>query len=409
MSALERFLRYVAIDTGSDSGSDGYPSTAGQWDLLNLLAKQLREMGVPDVRQDPTYGCVYATLPGNCLQRTIPSVGFIAHVDTSEAMSGKDIRPRIIKDFDGEDICLNEEKGIYTRMEDFPEMRSLKGKTIVVTGGTTLLGSDDKSGVTEIMEMLAYFTEHPKEVHGNICVAFTADEETGRGVDHFDVSGFGAVYAYTVDGDRLGDISCECFNAAGVKVTAKGCSVHPGDAYHKMKNALFILMDLQGRLPGAECPECTKDREGFYHLTDARGDVESAVAHYIIRDHDTDRFEERKRVFMEACAATEEKFGKGCLEVKIEDQYLNMKPVIDRHPIVMQKAYAAMEKVGIEVKEQPIRGGTDGARLTFMGLPCPNLGTGGANFHGKHEYLCVEEMETTIELLKQIVREYAAE
>ena len=408
MTALERFLEYVSFDTKSDSGVEEYPSTPGQRVLLDHLKKQLREMGVADVRQDEKYGYVYAAIPSNCPERTIPAIGFIAHVDTSEAMSGKNIRPRVIEGFDGKDIVLNEEAGIVTRMEDFPEMKELAGKTLVVTDGTTLLGADDKAGVTEIMEMASYFCAHPEEKHGTICIAFTADEETGRGVDYFNVQNFGAHYAYTVDGGRLGELSGENFNAAGAKLTAQGRSVHPGDAYGRMINALQVLMDLHALLPEKERPEHTRDREGFFHLTDMKGDVERASSEYIIRDHDDQKFEEKKALFRQAVDTVNVKYGEGTLHLDLNDQYYNMKGRLDAHPDVMEKARTAMEKCGVEVQIEPVRGGTDGARLTFMGLPCPNLCTGGGNFHGKHEYLCVEDMLSTIEILKQLVREWEA-
>ncbi len=406
MSALDRFLDYVSFDTRSDSGIDAYPSTPGQRKLLDHLYIQLKEMGLTDVRQDEKYGCVYACLHSNVLERTLPAIGFLAHVDTSEAMSGKDIKPRIIEDFDARDIVLNEELGIITAMDDFPEMKDLKGKTIVVTDGTTLLGSDDKSGVTEIMEMVSYFIKHPEEKHGNICVAFTAEEETGRGVDHFDMSGFGAQFAYTVDGGRLGDISGETFNAAGAKLTAHGRSVHPGEGCGRLINALQLLMDLHAKLPAEQRPECTKDRQGFFHMTDMSGDVESAVSEYIIRDHDEAEFEKKKELVIKAVKEINDQYGFEVLSLDLKDQYYNMKSRLDMHPEVMGKALTAMKKCGVEPLVSPIRGGTDGSRLSFMGLPCPNICTGGGNFHGKHEYLCVEEMMTTIEVLKQLVREW---
>ncbi|MBR3306444.1 MAG: peptidase T [Lachnospiraceae bacterium] len=408
MTAVERFLDYVSYDTMSVSDIDAYPSTEGQRRLLDHLRDQLKEMGVPDVRQDEKYGCVYAVIPSNCPERTIPSVGFIAHVDTSEAMSGKDVRPRIIEGFDGEDIVLNEELHIVTPMADFPEMKDLKGKTVIVTDGTTLLGSDDKAGVTEIMEMADYFLKHAEEKHGNICIAFTAEEETGRGVDHFDVPGFGAHFAYTVDGGRLGDLSGETFNAAAGELSARGRSVHPGEGYGRMINALQLLMDFHALLPEKERPEHTRGYEGFFHLTDMGGDVESAKASYIIRDHDRERFEARKRLFADKAAEINKKYGEELLTAEITDQYYNMKEKLDLHPEVMEKARAAMKKAGVEPEVEPVRGGTDGSRLSFMGLPCANICTGGGNFHGKHEYLCVEEMMSTIEILKCLVREWAA-
>lgn len=408
MSAVDRFLDYVAYDTGSRSDIDRYPSTQGQRELLDHLRDQLIKMGVPDVRQDKEYGCVYASLPSNCLERVIPAIGFIAHVDTSEAMSGKDIKARIIEDYDGADIVLNEELGIVTRISDFPEMADMKGKTVIVTDGTTLLGSDDKSGVTEIMETVKYFLENPDEKHGTVCIAFTAEEETGRGVDHFDIQGFGAHYAYTVDGGRLGDISAETFNAASASLTAHGRSVHPGEGYGRLINALQLLMDLHDKLPHNERPENTRDREGFFHLTDMSGDVETAKSEYIIRDHDEKLFEQKKTLFVNAVDEINKRYGMEVLSLEMNDQYYNMKSRLDPHPEVMEKALLAMKKCGVEPDVTPIRGGTDGSRLSFMGLPCPNICTGGGNFHGKHEYLCVDEMMATIEILKQIIREWAA-
>lgn len=409
MSALERFLRYVKMDTQSDENGQDYPSTKSQRAMLDMLYRELREMGVPDVRQDKEYACVYAVIPSNRPQKTIPSVGFIAHVDTADAMSGANVRPRVIEDYDGGDILLQEEENIVTRIADFPEMKSLKGKRLVVTDGTTLLGADDKAGVTEIMEMARYFMTHPEAAHGNICIAFTADEEIGRGVDHFDIQHFGANYAYTVDGGALGEISCENFNAADAKVTFYGRSVHPGDAKDKMINALTMQREFDGMLPQKERPEHTQGYEGFYHLTTVHGTVEKAEVSYIIRDHDDTLFEERKRTFQEAAAKMNQKYGEGAVAVELEDVYYNMKGRVDAHPVIMETALSAMKAVGVKPRIEPIRGGTDGARLSFMGLPCPNLCTGGGNFHGKHEYLCVDDMEKIIELLVRIVMMYAGE
>ncbi len=407
MSALERFLKYVKMDTQSDEKGQGYPSTEKQKELLNLLYQELREMGVPDVRQDKEYACVYAVLPSNHPEKTIPSVGFIAHVDTADAMSGANVRPRVIGDYDGGDILLNEEENIVTRIADFPEMKALKGKRLVVTDGTTLLGADDKAGVTEIMETVQYFILHPEIAHGNICVAFTADEEIGRGVDHFNINAFGAHYAYTVDGGALGEISCENFNAADAKVTFHGRSVHPGDAKDKMINALTLQQEFDRMLPTKERPEHTQGHEGFYHLTAVHGTVEQAEASYIIRDHDDKRFEERKKLFLDAAAKMKGKYGEDAVVVESEDVYYNMKGRVDAHPVIMETALSAMKMIGVTPRIEPIRGGTDGARLSFMGLPCPNLCTGGGNFHGKHEYLCVDDMEKIIELLVRIVALYA--
>lgn len=407
MSALERFIRYVKIDTRSEEEGEGYPSTDKQKDFLNLLYRELKDMGVPDVRQDKEYACVYATIPSNQPQKTIPSVGFIAHVDTAEVMSGTNVKPRVVENYDGGDILLNEKEGIRTRIEDFPEMKKLRGKRLVVADGTTLLGADDKAGVTEIMEMAQYFMTHPEIAHGNICIAFTADEEIGRGVDHFDINGFGAHFAYTVDGGALGEISCENFNAADAKAVFYGRSVHPGDAKGKMINALTLQQEFDRMLPEKERPEHTQGHEGFFHLTAVHGTVEKAEASYIIRDHDMKLFEERKKRFLDAAAKMNRKYGEGTVASSAEDVYYNMKGRVDAHPIIMENALLAMKEVGITPKIEPIRGGTDGARLSFLGLPCPNLCTGGGNFHGKHEYLCVDDMEKTIGLLVRIVTLYS--
>lgn len=407
MSALDRFLRYVKIDTHSDESNEEYPSTDSQREFLGMLYHELREMGVPDVRQDKNYGYVYAVLPSNCLEKTVPSIGFIAHVDTSDAVDSSHVNPRVIDSYDGKDIILNEEKGIVTRIEDYPELKQYTQKRLVVTDGTTLLGADDKAGITEIMEMVRYFAEHPEIQHGNICIGFTADEEIGRGVDHFDINSFGANYAYTVDGGALGEISWENFNAAGAKVTFYGRSVHPGDAKNKMINALTLQQQFDRMLPEKERPEYTERYEGFFHLTEVHGSVERADASYIIRDHDDEKFEERKAAFVAAGEALNREYGTEVVTIDLEDSYFNMKSRIEAHPIIVDKVLDAMKRLDIEPKTEPIRGGTDGARLSFMGLPCPNLCTGGGNFHGRYEYLCVDDMEKIIELLIQIVVGYA--
>lgn len=406
MSALDRFLRYAKIDTHSDESNEEYPSTDSQRKFLELLYGELKEMGVPDVRQDKNYGYVYAVLPSNCLEKTVPSIGFIAHVDTSDAVDSAHVNPRVIDSYDGKDIILNEEKGIVTRIEDYPELKQYVGKRLVVTDGTTLLGADDKAGITEIMEMVKYFAEHSEIQHGNICIGFTADEEIGRGVDRFDINSFGANYAYTVDGGALGEISWENFNAAGAKVTFHGRSVHPGDAKNKMINALTLQQQFDRMLPEKERPEYTEGYEGFFHLTEVHGSVERADASYIIRDHDDEKFEERKAAFVAAGEALNREYGTEVVTIDLEDSYFNMKSRIEAHPVIVDKVLDAMKRLDIKPKTEPVRGGTDGARLSFMGLPCPNLCTGGGNFHGRYEYLCVDDMEKIIELLKQIVIGY---
>lgn len=407
MSALERFISYAKVNTQSKEGSDSFPSTKNQRGFLSELALELRKMGVEDVRQDMTYGYVYATIPSNCKDKVVPSVGFIAHVDTSDAMSGEGVQPRVIENYDGNDICLNKEKNIMTLVKDFPELKKYKGKTLVVTDGTTLLGADDKAGVTEIMEMVKFFMEHPRKKHGNICVAFTADEEIGKGVEFFRIADFGAHYAYTLDGGEIGEISYENFNAAGAKLTINGRSVHPGEAKGKMVNAILVVQEFQNLLPQKERPEYTENREGFYHLLELKGTVEAAEAEYIIRDHDFEKFEMRKKTMEEVAKKINAAYGEGTAKLKIEDSYYNMEGKVLSHPCVLEKAKKAMKALKIKPLETPIRGGTDGAKLSYLGLPCPNLGIGAGAFHGKHEYLCVEDMEKNIELIIQIVQEFA--
>lgn len=399
---LERFLRYVKVDTGSDEkAEDRFPSTDKQFDLARVLLGELKEMGV-DAELDETYGYIYASIPENTEEKT-DAIGFIAHMDTSPAMSGSDVRPRIIDNYDGRDIVLNEEAGIITRVADFPELSDYVGKTLVVTDGTTLLGADDKAGVAEIMSMVACLMSHTDIKHGKICVAFTPDEEVGRGMDFFDVKRFGADYAYTVDGGPLGEISFENFNAAGAVLTVHGRSVHPGSAKGVMKNAILLAQEFQSELPDCERPECTEKYEGFYHLNSINGSVEEAICEYIIRDHDEKKFRERKEYFTDVANRLNKKYGDNIFDVMIKDSYYNMRQKINERMEVVDRVFAAMKMLGIKPEVDPIRGGTDGARLSFMGVPCPNIGTGGHNFHGKHEFVCVESMEKTVELLLTIV------
>lgn len=399
---LERFLRYVKIDTTSDENAeDKFPSTEKQLDLARVLLGELRGLGI-DAELDEQYGYVYASIPGNTNKKT-ETVGFIAHMDTSPAISGTDVRPRIIDKYDGRDIVLNEEAGIITYIRDFPELSDYVGKTLVVTDGTTLLGADDKAGVAEIMTMVSFLMSHTDIKHGKICIAFTPDEEIGRGMDFFDVERFGADYAYTVDGGALGEISFENFNAAGAVLTVHGRSVHPGSAKDVMKNAVLLAQEFQSELPAAERPECTELYEGFYHLNAIRGSVEETICEYIIRDHDKQKFEERKKFFSNVAKRLNEKYGENTFDVVIKDSYYNMREKIEEHMDIVNKVFDIMKALGIKPEVDPIRGGTDGARLSFMGVPCPNLGTGGHNFHGKHEFVCVQSMEKTVELLLGIV------
>lgn len=404
---VERFLNYVKIDTQSDSDSKSSPSTNKQHDLAKLLAKELEDMGAEEVIYDKEHCYVYASIPAAKGYEKAPVLGFIAHMDTSPAVSGEKVNPFIVEEYDGKDILLNREKNIVTRIKDFPEITNYIGKTLIVTDGTTLLGADDKAGIAEIMTAAEILLENPDILHGKIRIAFTPDEEVGSGVDYFDVKLFGADFAYTVDGGMLGELEYENFNAAGAKVTFCGRSVHPGDAKDKMLNALLLAQEFQSLLPVKENPMYTEGYEGFYHLDDLKGNVEEAVSDYIIRDHDRNKFEERKEVFLRAGKALDMKYGNGTVLIDMHDSYYNMCEIIKENMHLVENAKAAMEECGITPIVRPIRGGTDGARLSFMGIPCPNLCTGGHNFHGKYEYVCVESMEKTAELLIQIAEKYS--
>ncbi|MBQ9765520.1 MAG: peptidase T [Lachnospiraceae bacterium] len=399
-NVLERFLEYVSIDTESADGMECFPSTEKQKNLAKLLVEELHELGIDNAYMNEEYGYVYAYIPANV--DGCKSIGFVSHMDTSPAMSGANVKPRVVEAYDGEDIVLNEELNIVTSVNDFPFMKDYTGKTLVVTDGTTLLGADDKAGVAEIMTMAAYVMSHPEYKHGKICISFSPDEEVGRGMDFFDVKAFGADYAYTVDGDALGEISFENFNAAGAVLKVNGRSVHPGSAKNVMRNAILMAQEFQAKLPADERPECTEKYEGFYHLCEIHGTVENAEAEYIIRDHDRTKFEEKKHFFAKVADELNETYGEKVFEVMIKDSYYNMREKIEEHMEIVDKALEAMKSLGIEPRIEPIRGGTDGARMSFMGVCCPNLGTGGHNFHGKHEFVCVESMEKTVELLLKI-------
>lgn len=401
---IERFLEYVRIDTESSEESTSIPSTMKQHDLASLLVKQLQEMGAEEITYDKEHCYVYASVPASAGCEEDPVIGFIAHMDTSPAVTGAGVKPRIIEDYDGKDIVLNQEKQIITRAADFPELISCKGKSIIVTDGTTLLGADDKAGVAEIMAMAEYLLQHPEVSHGKIRVGFTPDEEVGAGADYFDVKLFGADFAYTVDGGRLGELEYENFNAAGAKVTIHGSSVHPGSAKDTMRNAVLMAQEFQSMLPVAENPMYTSGYEGFYHLDSLNGTVEEAVSRYIIRDHDREKFEKKKEKFLRIGTYLNEKYGEGTFEIDMKDSYYNMREVIEKNMHIVDRAKKAMEELGVEPEVVPIRGGTDGARLSFMGLPCPNLNTGGGNFHGKNEYACIDEMVTIVALLVKIAQ-----
>lgn len=400
----ERFLKYVSFDTQSKDEEEQVPSTEKQLVLAKELVKELEEMGASDVRQSE-HGYVYATIEANT-EKNVPSLGFVAHMDTAPAMSGRDVKARIVEKYAGGDIVLNEEKNIVMTVKDFPFMADCEGRDLIVTDGTTLLGGDDKAGVAEIMTMAAWLLAHPEIPHGTIRIGFTPDEEVGRGADFFDVEGFGADVAYTVDGGPLGELEYENFNAASGKVYIHGVGIHPGGAKNKMKSALLIGMEFQSLIPAFENPMYTDGYEGFFHLDQFAGDVEYAKMDYLIRDHDMDKFTQKKELFASAAEFLNKKYGEGTVELKIKDSYYNMKEKIEPYKYLIDIAKEAMEEVGITPEVSPIRGGTDGARLSYMGLPCPNLCTGGYNFHGKFEFIPVQSMEKVVELLLTIVRKF---
>ena len=390
---IEKFLNYVKIDTRSDENSTACPTTAKQHDLAKLLVKELEEMGAEDITYDTEHCYVYASIPASegCDGR--PVLGFIAHMDTSPAVTGENVKPRIIENYDGKDIVLNEEKNIVMKVSDFPELAEYTGKRLIVTDGTTLLGADDKAGVAEIMTMAEQLLLSRDIPHGKLRIGFTPDEEVGAGADHFDVKLFGADYAYTVDGGKLGELEYENFNAAGAKISFTGVSVHPGYAKGKMINAACIATEFAQMLPQDETPETTDGYQGFFHLTGMTGGVEKAQLSYIIRDHDRARFEERKRQMSKVVEIINEKYGEGVCEASINDQYYNMKEKIEPVQHVVDLVLRAMQEEGFSPKVQPIRGGTDGAQLSFKGLPCPNIFAGGVNFHGPYEFASVQVME----------------
>lgn len=399
---IEKFLNYVKIDTQSDENSTACPTTAKQHNLAKLLVKELEAMGADEITYDKEHCYVYATVPATKGCENRPVLGFIAHMDTAPAVTGENVKPRIIEDYDGKDIVLNDEKNIVMKVSDFPELVEYTGKRLIVTDGTTLLGADDKAGVAEIMTMAEQLLLSRDVPHGKIRIGFTPDEEVGAGADYFDVKLFGADYAYTVDGGKLGELEYENFNAAGAKVTFHGRSVHPGDAKNKMVNALLLAMEFQNMLPVFENPMYTEKYEGFYHLDLLSGSVEKAQAEYIIRDHDKDKFEQKKETFLRIGAYLNEKYGKDTVQIDMKDSYYNMREIIEQHMQLIENAKAAMEETGVNPIVVPIRGGTDGARLSYMGLPCPNLCTGGHNFHGRFEYICADSMEKIVEILLKL-------
>ena len=407
MNVIDRFLEYVKIDTCSDEESGTSPSSMKQHDLAKLLYEQLLAMGAADVHYDKEHCYVYGFIPASEGCEDAPTVGFIAHMDTSPAMSGTNVKPRLVKDYDGKDIVLNEELNIVLKVEDFPETVKYTGKDLIVTDGTTLLGADDKAGVAEIMAMAEYFLTHPEVKHGKIAVGFTPDEEVGGGTDYFNLDLFNCQYAYTVDGGGLGELEFENFNAANAKVFCYGRSVHPGSAKGKMKNAILIAQEFQSLLPVFDNPMYTEGYEGFFHLDAINGNVEEVRADYIIRDHDMKKFEEKKQIFQDAADFINKKYGAGTLEVKMKDSYYNMRTIIEDHMHLIDKVEESMKELDITPIITPIRGGTDGARLSFMGLPCPNICTGGENYHGKYEYVCVQSMEKIVDMLIKLGQKFA--
>lgn len=402
---VKRFLNYVKVYTDSDPTTGVTPSTERQKDLGKILVQELLDLGLEDAHIDEN--CyVMATLPSN-IDKSVPTVGFIAHMDTSPDFSGKNVNPRILKNYEGKDIVLNEAQNIVMTTEDFPELLLYKGQDIIVTDGTTLLGADDKAGVAEIMSAVAYLVANPEIKHGTIKIGFTPDEEIGEGADHFDVAKFGADFAYTMDGGQIGELEFENFNAAGAVVTCKGRSVHPGYAKNKMVNSILIAQEFMNQLPTSEVPQRTEGYEGFYHLMSIAGGIEETSLQYIVRDFDRERFEERKILMKKIADSLAQKYGEQYISIEIKDQYYNMREKVEPKMFIVDIARQAMEEVGIKPLVKPIRGGTDGARLSFMGLPCPNIFAGGHNFHGKFEYVPIPSMEKATQLIVRIVQNIA--
>ena len=411
MRAYERLLKYVSYETTSDENSETCPSSPKELVFANELVEELKAIGVADAHVDKD-GYVYGSIPATKGAESEKAIGLIAHMDTAPAMSGADIKPRIINDYDGADIVLNEKLGVVMDTVTFPHLRNYVGQDLIVTDGTTLLGADDKAGIAEIMTAAAQIIEADKAcegntdehiAHGKICIAFTPDEEIGRGADRFDVENFGADYAYTVDGGMLGEIEFENFNAASAKVHIKGENIHPGEAKNKMKNASLLAMEFNSMLPPAEIPAHTEGYEGFFHLCGMSGDEENAYLDYIVRDHNMDKFLERKATLERITAYLNAKYGAGTVNLDMKDSYYNMREKLESDMYIVDRAVEAMKENGVEPIIQPIRGGTDGARLSFMGLLCPNLSTGGHNFHGKYEYICIQSMDKMVEIIKSIV------
>ena len=401
MTLVERFFDYISYDTQSDEETNMTPSTPGQMVFVKHLKEELEKMGLEEITLDDN-GYLMATLPSNT-DKTVPAVGFIAHVDTAPDMSGKHVNPRIVKDYDGNDIVLNQEQGIVLSPADFPELKDYIGQDLIVTDGTTLLGADDKAGIAEIVTAVAYLQAHPEIKHGKIRIAFNPDEEIGKGAHKFDVERFGCEFAYTMDGGEIGELEYENFNAAYAKVTIKGRNVHPGSAKHKMVNSIRVAANFIEMLPRWETPEHTEGYEGFYHLVGIQGSVEQTVLTYIIRDHDRNRFESRKKEIEHLVRKTNTEYP-GSTSVEMGDQYYNMREKIEAVMQIINYAEEAMRMAGVKPKVQPIRGGTDGAQLSFKGLPCPNIFAGGLNFHGRYEFVPVPSMEKASEVIVNICK-----
>ena len=399
---VNRFLKYVSFDTQSDEASSSTPSTEKQFRLAEYLVEELRAVGLEEVEMD-TQGYVYATLPSN-VEHAVPTIGFIAHIDTSPDASGANVQPRIVQNYDGTDIVLDAEAGIVTTVEKFPELLRHVGEDLIVTDGHTLLGADDKAGIAEIVSAMAYLVQHPEVKHGRVRVAFNPDEEIGRGAHQFDVERFGCEWAYTMDGGEVGELEFENFNAASARIDITGVSVHPGFAKDKMVNAARLATELVQKMPAAEVPEATTGYEGFFHLTGLSGSVERATLNFIIRDHDRERFEARKAMLRGLVQGMNLKYGYEAIALQLDDTYYNMREKVEPVMHIIDIAREAMEAAGVEPQIKAIRGGTDGAQLSFMGLPCPNVFAGGLNFHGPHEFLPIPNLKKACEVVINIVR-----
>jgi tripeptide aminopeptidase len=397
----KRFLRYVKIDTQSDENSKSCPSTRKQFDLAKVLVEEMQQIGLTDISLDEN--CyLMGTLPSNLENVKIPTIGFVSHLDTSPDMSGKDVNPQIIEDYDGDDIVLNKEQNLFLSPKNFPELRKQKGKTLITTDGTTLLGADDKAGIAEILTAMEYLLQHPEIKHGTIRIAFTPDEEIGRGADKFDVPKFGADFAYTIDGGDVGELQFETFNAAMATIEIKGRNVHPGYAKNKMINSMHIATEFNSLLPQPDRPEHTQQYEGFFHLISMKGEVENSELRYIIRDHLKDHFEQRKSLLQKTAAFINDKYASELVHVSMKDQYYNMREKIEPRWEIVEKARQAMLRADIKPVIKPVRGGTDGSKLSFKGLPTPNIFAGGLNFHGKYEFIPVESMEKAVKVIVNI-------